>query len=228
MSQPAPDRAGAAAPSPFTRVRRLPERGRYDRDTLYAILDAGFVCHVGHLVDGRPVVIPTAYWREGDHLYFHGSSASRMLRTVSGDGIPCCVTVTHVDGLVLARSAFHHSVNYRSVMIFGTAEPVTEEGRKRAALRAFVERLVPGRWDTLRPMTDQEVKATTVLRIGLGEASAKVRTGPPKDDEEDYELPIWAGVLPLATMVGEPEPDARLAPGIEIPGHVSGFRLSQG
>lgn len=228
MSHPVPDRAGAASPTPFTRVRRLPERGHYDRDTLYAILDAGFVCHVGHVVDGRPVVIPTAYWREGDHLYFHGSSASRMLRTLSGDGIPCCVTVTHVDGLVLARSAFHHSVNYRSAMIFGTAEPVTEEGRKHAALRAFVERLVPGRWDTLRPMTDQEMKATTVLRIGLEEASAKVRTGPPRDDEEDYDLPIWAGVLPLATMVGEPEPDPRLAPGIEIPGHVSGFRLGQG
>lgn len=228
MSTPAPDLVRATPPTAFTRVRRLPERGRYDRDSLYAILDAGFVCHVGHVVDGRPVVIPTAYWREGDHLYFHGSSASRMLRTLSGEGIPCCVTVTHVDGLVLARSAFHHSVNYRSAMIFGTAEPVTEEDRKHAALRAFVERLVPGRWDTLRPMTDQEMKATTVLRIGLDETSAKVRNGPPRDDEEDYDLPIWAGVLPLATMVGAPQADPRLASGIEVPAHVSGVQFGQG
>lgn len=228
MPDRAPDRAAAPPPTAFTRVKRLPERGRYDRDTLDAILDAGFVCHVGHVIDGQPVVTPTAYWREGDHLYFHGSAASRMLRSLGQDGVRCCVTVTHTDGLVLARSAFHHSMNYRSAMIFGTARPVTDDGAKRAALRAFVERLMPGRWDTLRPMTDQEVKATTVLRIGLDEASAKVRTGPPKDDEEDYALPIWAGVLPLATVAGEPVPDPRLSPGIEVPAHVRGFHAGQG
>jgi nitroimidazol reductase NimA-like FMN-containing flavoprotein (pyridoxamine 5'-phosphate oxidase superfamily) len=180
------------------------------------------------VIDDQPVVTPTAYWREGDHLYFHGSAASRMLRSLERDGVRCCVTVTHTDGLVLARSAFNHSMNYRSAMIFGTARPLTGDGAKRDALRAFVERLLPGRWDTLRPMTDQEVKATTVLRIGLDEASAKVRTGPPKDDEEDYALPIWAGVLPLATSVGEPVPDSRLSPGIELPAQVRGFRAGHG
>ncbi len=207
-------------PTPLTRVKRLPERGRYDRETVHAILDAGFICHLGYVVDGRPVVTPTSYWREGDHVYVHGSAASRMLRTLGGAGLPCCLTVTHTDGLVLARSAFHHSINYRSVMLFGTAERVDDEAAKRAALEAFVERLYPGRWATLRPMTDQELKGTTVLRLALEEVSAKVRTGPPQDDDEDYALPIWAGVVPLVTRPGPIEPDPRLLPGVPLPDHV--------
>ena len=207
-------------PTPLTRVKRLPERGRYDRETVHAILDAGFICHLGYVVGGRPVVTPTSYWREGDHVYVHGSAASRMLRTLGGAGLPCCLTVTHTDGLVLARSAFHHSINYRSVMLFGTAGRVDDEAAKRAALEAFVERLYPGRWATLRPMTDQELKGTTVLRLALEEVSAKVRTGPPKDDGEDYALPIWAGVVPLVTRPGPIEPDPRLLPGVVVPDHV--------
>jgi nitroimidazol reductase NimA-like FMN-containing flavoprotein (pyridoxamine 5'-phosphate oxidase superfamily) len=186
---------------------------------VYAILDAGFICHVGYAIDGHPVVTPTSYWREGDHVYFHGSSASRMLRKLGREGVRCCLTVTHTDGLVLARSAFHHSVNYRSVMIFGTAHPIAG-AEKLAALRAFVERLFPGRWDTLRPVTSQELRATTVLRVRLEEVSAKVRTGPPKDDEPDYELPIWAGVIPLTLERGSAQPDPRLLPGLDLPAHV--------
>jgi uncharacterized protein len=214
----------SAAPSPRARVKRLPDRGRYDRATIDAILDAGFLCHVAHVVDGHPAVIPTSYWRDGDHVYFHGSTASRMLRTLAQEGAPCSLAVTHVDGLVLARSAFHHSVNYRSVVLFGTARPVLDEAARRAALRAFVERVYPGRWDTLRPMTDQELRATAVLSLEIDEASAKVRSGPPKDDEADYALPIWAGVIPLATVAGPPEPDPRLGPGLAPPPHVRDWR----
>ena len=213
-------------PTPLTKVKRLPERGRYDRETVHAILDAGFLCHVGYVIDGSPVVTPTSYWREGEHVYFHGSAASRMLRALPGPGVRCCLTVTHVDGLVLARSAFHHSVNYRSVMLFGQAEPVEDDGAKRRALAAFVERLYPGRWDTLRPMTDQELRGTTVLRLELAEASAKVRTGPPKDDEEDYQLSIWAGLIPLSTRVEPPVADPRLAPGVGVPAHVTAFAIA--
>ena len=192
-----------------TRVKRLPERGHYDRETVHAILDAGFICHVGYAIDGQPYVTPTSYWRDGDHVYWHGSSASRMLRAQS-QRIPVCFTVTLVDGLVLARSAFHHSMNYRSVMALGEAEIIADEGAKTAALRAFVERMVPERWDGLRPVTSQELKATTVLRLALNEASAKIRVGPPKDEPEDYVLPIWAGIVPLSINVGQPIPDAKL------------------
>jgi len=176
---------------------------------MYAIIDAAVTCHVGYMIEGQPFVTPTACWREVDHIYWHGSAASRMLRAQSG-GIPVCVTVTHIDGFVLARSAFHHSMNYRSVMALGNAEIVTDDGAKLAALQRFVERLVPGRWTTLRPTTSQELKATTVLRLSLTEASAKVRIGPPKDDAEDYDLPIWAGVVPVRVDVGRPEPDPAL------------------
>lgn len=210
-------------PTSLTRVRRLPERGHYDRETVDAILDAGFICHVGYVVDSQPVVTPTSYWRAGDHVYFHGSAASRMLRTIGTEGVRCCLTVTHTDGLVLARSAFHHSINYRSVMLFGQAQVVNDDAEKRRALEAFVEHLYPGRWATLRPMTDQEVKATTVLRLPIDEASAKVRTGPPKDDDEDYELPIWAGVIPLRTVVESPVPDPKLVKGVAVPPHASEF-----
>ena len=209
--------------TPFTRVKRLPDRGHYDRDSLYAVLDGGFICHVGYLIEGRPVVTPTSYWREGSHVYFHGSSASRMLRTLGSGAVECCLTVTHTDGLVLARSAFNHSINYRSAMLFGRAQRVDDDAELAAALERFVEHLLPGRWATLRPMTAQERKATTLLRLEIDEASAKVRTGPPKDDEEDYALPIWAGVIPLTVAVGAPAPDPRLDPGIAVPDHVASW-----
>jgi nitroimidazol reductase NimA-like FMN-containing flavoprotein (pyridoxamine 5'-phosphate oxidase superfamily) len=193
-------------PTERTQVKRLPKRGKYERETVLAILDAGFVCHVGFSVDGQPYVIPTNYGRSGDTVYLHGSAASRMLRTLS-EGVPMSVTVTHVDGLVLARSAFHHSVNYRSVVILGTARLVTEPAEKMEALRVFTEHVMKGRWDDVRQPTEQELKATTVLALPLKEVSAKVRTGGPIDDEEDYALPVWAGVLPLETSVKEPVPD---------------------
>jgi nitroimidazol reductase NimA-like FMN-containing flavoprotein (pyridoxamine 5'-phosphate oxidase superfamily) len=209
-----------------TRTKRLPERGHYDRDTVYAILDAGLICHVGYTFQGQPYVTPTAYWREGDHLYWHGSSASRMLRTLSG-GIAACVTVTHLDGLVLARSAFHHSMNYRSVMALGVAHLVTDPDEKTAALRAFTERLVEGRWAQIRPPTSQELKATMVLRMQLEEVSAKIRSGPAKDDDEDYGLPHWAGVVPVHVSVGDPIPDERLDPSITLPPSLRRIRLGQ-
>jgi len=193
-------------PTERTQVKRLPKRGKYERETVFAILDAGFVCHVGFIVDGQPYVIPTNYGRSGDTVYLHGSAASRMLRTLS-EGVPMSVTVTHVDGLVLARSAFHHSVNYRSVVILGTARLVTDAAEKMEALRVFTEHVMKGRWDDVRQPTEQELKATTVLALPLEEVSAKVRTGGPIDDEADYTLPVWAGVLPLETSVKEPVPD---------------------
>jgi len=213
-------------PTEKTRVKRLHERGHYDRETVYAILDAGFICHVGYLIDDQPYVTPTSYWREGDRVYWHGSSASRMLRTVS-KGIKVCLTVTHVDGLVLARSGFHSSINYRAVMAFGDAEVVVDEAHKKKALKAFVEHVTPGRWSMMRPVTSQELKGTTVLSMKLTEVSAKVRIGPPKDDEEDYALPIWAGVLPLKMVSGPPEPDPRLTASVPIPEHAKRFALER-
>jgi nitroimidazol reductase NimA-like FMN-containing flavoprotein (pyridoxamine 5'-phosphate oxidase superfamily) len=202
-------------PTERTQVKRLPKRGKYERETVFAILDAGFVCHVGFTVDGQPYVIPTNYGRSGDTLYLHGSAASRMLRTLS-EGVPVSVTVTHVDGLVLARSAFHHSVNYRSVVILGTARLVTDPAEKMEALRVFTEHVMKGRWDDVRQPTEQELKATTVLALPLEEVSAKVRTGGPIDDEEDYTLPVWAGVLPLETVAKEPlaDPQRRNNPAV--------------
>jgi hypothetical protein len=170
------------------------------------------------VIDGQPYVTPTSYWRHGDRLYWHGSSASRMLRHLKGE-VPVCVEVTHFDGFVLARSGFHHSINYRSVMAFGRAQLVSDDD-KLGALEAFVERLFPGRWSELRPPTAQEIKATTVLRMALDLVSAKVRTGPPKDDEDDYALPIWAGVLPLESRLGAPQPDPRLQPDIPLPSYL--------
>jgi nitroimidazol reductase NimA-like FMN-containing flavoprotein (pyridoxamine 5'-phosphate oxidase superfamily) len=193
-------------PTERTQVKRLPKRGKYDQETVFSILDTAFVCHVGFTVDGQPYVIPTNFGRSGDMLYLHGSAASRMLRQLS-EGIPVCVTVTHVDGLVLARSAFHHSVNYRSVMILGQARLVEDPAEKMEALRIFTEHVMKGRWNDVRQPTEQELKATTVLALPLDEVSAKVRTGGPIDDEGDYNLPVWAGVLPLTTSVKSPEPD---------------------
>jgi nitroimidazol reductase NimA-like FMN-containing flavoprotein (pyridoxamine 5'-phosphate oxidase superfamily) len=199
-----------------TAVRRLPKRGSYDRETVYAILDEGVFCHLGFAIDGQPYVIPTSYGRIGDDLYVHGSSASRALRAVAG-GAPACVAVTLTDGVVLARSAFHHSFNYRSVVIFGELTAVTDPDEKADALRTFVDHVVPGRSDAIRGPTAQELKATAVVRLPLAEASAKVRTGPPVDDEEDYALPIWAGVLPLRTTTEPPIADDRLLPGLAPP-----------
>jgi nitroimidazol reductase NimA-like FMN-containing flavoprotein (pyridoxamine 5'-phosphate oxidase superfamily) len=213
----------ATAPSDRTRVRRVPQRGAYERETIEAILDGTLISHVGFVHEGQPVVIPTLHARLADRLYLHGSAASRMLRTLQ-KGVPVCATATLVDGLVLARSAFHHSVNYRSVVVFGTATLVEPGDETVKALELFTEKLVPGRWAEVRPPTPQELKGTKVLSLPLDEASAKVRTGPPIDDDEDYDLPVWAGVLPLATQVAEPRPDPRLDPAIETPGYVAAWR----
>lgn len=204
------------SPTPRTRVRRLHERGRYDRETVYAILDAALLCHVGYVIDGLPYVTPTLFWREGERLYWHGSSASRMLRKQS-EGIPVCLTVSHVDGLVLARSGFHHSLNYRAVMVFGNAAIVANDEDKAAGLNAFVERLYPGRTREIRPILPQELKATTLMSMVIDEVSAKVRTGGPVDDEPDYALDCWAGVIPVEMRLGAAIPDQRLKPGIPVP-----------
>jgi hypothetical protein len=210
-------------PTERTQVKRLPKRGAYDRETVFKILDEAFVCHVGFAVDGQPFVIPTNYGRSGETLYLHGSAASRMLRTLS-EGIPVCVTVTLTDGLVLARSAFHHSANYRSVVVLGTARLVTDHAEKLEALRLFTEHIMKGRWDDIRWPTEQEMKGTTVLALPMEEVSAKIRTGGPIDDEEDYSLPVWAGVLPLPVVPAEPIADTRLIPGIAIPAYMRGYR----
>ena len=203
-------------PTRRTALRRLPQRGQYQREIVYQILDEGFICHVGFTVDGKPFVIPTGYARAGDNLYIHGSQASRMLRALR-DGIEVCVTVTLVDGLVLARSAFHHSMNYRSVVVFGTASVVDDPVEKLEALRAFSDQIVPGRWADVRPPSENELKATMVLSLPLTEVSAKVRTGPPLDDEADYQLPVWAGEIPLRLTAAPPVSDPRLRPGIKPP-----------
>lgn len=207
-----------------TTLRRLPKRGVYDREVVYSILDEAFVCHVGFALEGQPFVIPTGYARAGDLLYIHGSQISRMLRTLAS-GIHVCVTVTLLDGLVIARSAFHHSMNYRSVLIFGQASMVDEREAKLAALRAFTEQAIPGRWEEARKPTETELKATAVLALPLEEASAKIRTGPPIDDEEDYSLPVWAGVVPMRLVAGQPEPDPRLAAGTEISASIRDYHL---
>ena len=206
-----------------TKLKRLPKRGYFDRETVYGILDEGFICHVGFAPEGRPVVIPTGYARVDDKLYIHGSQASRMLRTLSG-GVDACVTVTIVDGLVLARSAFHHSMNYRSVVIFGRATLVSDRDEKNAALLALSEHIIRGRWADVREPTEEELIQTTVLSLPLMEASAKIRTGPPLDDEEDYAMSVWAGVIPLKLEAGEPIKDPRLPEGIEAPEYARSYK----
>ena len=203
----------AYTPTPRTQVKRLAKRAVYDRTQVHSILDEGYFCHVGFVIDGQPYVIPTGYVRVGDRIYIHGSAASRMLRTLD-EGVEVCVTVTLVDGFVLARSAFHHSMNYRSVVVLGKAQPVTDPDEKIEAMRSFTNHVVPGRWDEVRKPTAQELNSTTVLALPLAEVSAKVRTGAPIDDEEDYALPIWAGVVPIRTTVGEPVPDGRVLPDV--------------
>lgn len=201
------------SPTPRTRARRMPARARYDRATIDAILDEAMVAHVGFAVEEQPFVIPTLHARVGDEIYLHGSSASRTIRALAA-GAPACLTVTLLDGLVLSRSAVHHSVNYRSVIVLGRARVITGEGERMAAIEAFTERLVPGRWSEVRPPSAKELKAIQILAMPLDEASAKLRTGPPLDDEEDYGLDAWAGIVPLRTLAGPPVPDPRLADGI--------------
>lgn len=191
-----------------TRVRRLANRASYDLETIHSILDEALICHVGFAVEGKPVVIPTIHWREGNQLYFHGSVASRMLRNLR-DGVDACVTVTLLDGLVLARSAFHHSMNYRSVVVFGKAREVSDREEKLRALTALVEHVVPGRSPIVRAPNESELRQTLVLALPIEEASAKIRTGGPVDDEDDYALPVWAGVVPLTLVKGEPVEDRR-------------------
>jgi uncharacterized protein len=219
-------------PTERTRVHRRPTRGDYSQETIHAILDAAFVCHAGFVVDGQPYVIPTGYGRGGDTLYLHGSAASRMLRTLA-EGVDVCVTVTLVDGIVLARSAFHHSMNYRSVVVLGKARLIEDAAEKTEALRVISEHIIRGRWEDVRKPTAQELKATAVLALPIEEASAKVRTGPPLDDEEDYALDVWAGVLPLMVQAGDPVPDPRLGEGLargvrETPSYVTRYKVDSG
>jgi len=209
-------------PTPRTRVVREPERAAYDRETVYQILDEGFLCHVGFAVEGQPFVIPTSYGRVESNLYIHGSAASRMLRQMK-DGVAVCVTVTLLDGLVLARSIFNHSMNYRSVVILGKATLVDDPKEKIEALYALSQQILPGRWDDSRQPNERELKATSVLRVPIEEFSAKVRVGPPVDDEPDYAFPTWAGVVPLEMVAGEPIDDARLLPGQEVPAYARGY-----
>lgn len=205
-----------------TKIKRLPKRGVYDREKIHSILDEGIVCHVGFTVDGQAFVIPTNYARSGNDLLLHGSSASRMMRKLS-EGINVCVTVTLIDGLVLARSAFHHSMNYRSVVIFGRAELVEDADEKMRALKAFADHIIPNRWEEIREPNELEMKATTVLRLPIEEASAKIRTGDPIDDEEDYNLDVWAGVVPLKLTAGKPVDDEKLRAGIAVPDYAINY-----
>jgi nitroimidazol reductase NimA-like FMN-containing flavoprotein (pyridoxamine 5'-phosphate oxidase superfamily) len=209
-------------PSARTRVVREADRAVYDREAVYRILDEGFLCHAGFVVDGQPFVIPTSYGRKEASLYIHGSAASRMLRQMK-DGVPVCITVTLLEGLVLARSIFNHSMNYRSVVVLGKATLVDEPGEKLEALRILSEHILPGRWADSRQPNERELKATSILRIPIEEFSAKVRQGPAIDDEEDYSFPTWAGVVPLTTVAGTPIDDARLLPGKEAPGYAKHY-----
>jgi len=212
----------AFTPTDRSRVKRLHERGKYDEATIFPILDAAFIAHIAYVIDGQPFVTPTAFWREGRTLYWHGSAASRMLRFQEA-GVPACVAVTHLDGLVLARSGFHHSLNYRSVMAFGTAHLVEGAAEEARQLDLFIDRLYPGRRAEIRPNETQELKATTVIMMEIEEASAKIRTGPPKDDEPDYALDCWAGVIPVAQVVGEAIADPLLKAGVAFPKGLAGY-----
>ena len=209
--------AESFVPTKRTRVVREPHRGVYDRDACDAILDEALVCHIGFMADGQPFVIPTLFARVGDVVYFHGSAASRMLRHLESDA-PLCLTATLLDGVVLARSVFNHSMNYRSVVVLGVARKVEDVDEKRDVLHAFTEKLLPGRWGDARPPTDNELAATSILRLPLDEMSAKIRTGPPNDIEEDLALPVWAGHIPLRIAAGEPVADERGVRGLETPG----------
>jgi uncharacterized protein len=209
-------------PTEQTTVKRLPARGVYDREVVHRILDEALICHLGFVIDGQPFVIPTIHVRVDETIFVHGSPASRMLRTLE-QGVPACVTVTHVDGLVLARSAFHHSMNYRSAVVLGTARVVDDQQKKFDALHALTDHLMRGRWEAIRQPTPEELRRTLVLEIAIESASAKIRTGPPLDEEEDYALPIWAGVLPLKWSATKPVPDSRLAADVPVPSYVTNY-----
>ncbi len=209
-----PDLPAIGPPSERATVRRLPKRAVYEQTQIEAILDAGLICHVGFVADGQPYVIPTGYIRVGSQIYFHGSAASRMLRVLSA-GVDVCVTVTLLDGLVLARSAFHHSMNYRSVVILGKPRLVEDRAEKWEALRSFINHVARDRWEEVRQPNEREMQATSVMALPLTETSAKVRQGPPLDDEEDYALPVWAGVAPVRARIDSLEPDERLAAGVK-------------
>jgi hypothetical protein len=207
-------------------VVREANRAVYDRETIYQILDEAFVCHVGFSADGQPFVIPTMFARVGDAIFFHGSAASRMLRGL-GDGLPVCITVTLIDGLVLARSVFNHSMNYRSVVALGLTTLIQEPSEKLQALRAFTEKLLPGRWNDARQPNEQELKATSILKLPLTEVSAKVRTGAVEDDTEDYALNVWAGIIPMRLVVDAPQRDDRCDPAIPTPAYAANFGSNQ-
>lgn len=211
--------------TPRSRIKREFIRADYQRETINGILDAGLVCHVGYVIDGAPYVTPTLHWRDGDRVYWHGSSASRALLSQAGPA-DACLTVTHLDGIVMARSGYFHSINYRSVMLFGKAMAVESDEEKIAALHIFMEHLAPGRWDEVRPPDDQEIKATTVMWMPIDEGAAKVRTGPPDDREEDLSLDCWAGVVPVVTSLGTPDPESHLPEGTPVPDYLSRIRLS--
>src|ERR1700676_506555 len=211
------------AVSDRTRVVREANRAVYDREAIYKILDEGLVCHAGFAAEGQPFVIPTMYARVGDAIYFHGSAASRMLRGASAE-LPVCITVTLIDGLVLARSVFNHSMNYRSVVALGKATLVDAPSEKIEALRAFTEKILPGRWNDARQPNERELKATSILRLPLTEVSAKTRTGPVEDDADDYALPVWAGIVPLRLVADAPVPDARCDPGIPVPEYAAHYQ----
>ena len=215
--------ADAYQPTPRSQVKRLHQRGHYDKATVHGILDSALLGHMGYVIDGQPFVTPTCYWRKDEHIYWHGSAASRMLRAQTG-GLPVCLTVTHMDALVMARSAFHHSINYRSVMVFGQAHIVTDPAHKRAAMDDFIERVARGRGAEIRGPNEQELKATSVLVMEIEEASAKIRTGGAVDDEADYALPVWAGTIDLGTAVQGITPDGRLAPNTSLPAHLQAWR----
>ncbi len=207
------------APSERTRVKRLPGRGAYDKDTIHVILDEGLVCHVGFVLDGQPFVMPMAYARDGERILVHGSRASRAMKVVAA-GADLCVTVTHNDGLVLARSAFHHSMNYRSVVLLGRGRSIDDPEEKLDAFRRYFDRLIPGRWDDVRPPNQVEMNQTLMVEIPIDEASAKARTGLPSEEEEDYALDVWAGIIPMELTAGPPTPDDRLRDGTEIPNYI--------
>jgi nitroimidazol reductase NimA-like FMN-containing flavoprotein (pyridoxamine 5'-phosphate oxidase superfamily) len=212
----------AYTPTSRTRVVREPHRGLYEREAAYKILDEGFICHVGFVIDGQPFVIPTGYGRQGDNLYIHGSAASRMLRNLE-QGVAVCVTVTLLDGLVLARSIFNHSMNYRSVVVLGVAHAVEDPMEKLEALRSLSEHIIPGRWAETRQPNQKELKATLLMRLPIEEFSSKVRQGPPIDDEEDYGFPTWAGVIPLRMLAGKPIRDPKLGAESAVPGYVKKY-----
>jgi hypothetical protein len=209
-------------PTPLNRVRRAHERGRYDKATIYAILDAALVCHIAYVIEGQPFCTPTCFWREGDHLYWHGSSASRMIRA-QGEGVPVCLTVTHLDALVMARSGFHHSVNYRSAMVFGTAHHIEDAALKAKLLDNFIERIYPGRSRLIRQPTPQEFKATTLVGMAIETASGKIRDKHVADEAEDYAIPAWSALIPLTQVLGAASECPRQIPGLERPAEMAGF-----